>query len=85
MDEIWSVLDEIVYWQYSDLLLYYFMLSKVTGKILSDGNTYIVPLFYRLHGNIAYIVIVTSLILLLSSYHPSNRNNMDNDYYKIIM
>jgi len=58
------------------------MLLKVTGKILSDHNTCIILLFYRLHGNIVYIVIVTSLILLLSPYHPSNRNNMDIDCSK---
>jgi len=58
------------------------MLLKVTGKILSDRNTFIVSWFYCLHGNIVHIVIVTSLILLLSPYRPSNRNNMDIDYYK---
>jgi len=68
--------------QYLDSLLYRFMLLKVTGKILSDRNIYIVLLFYRLHGNIVHIVIVTSLILLLSPYRPSNRNNMDIDCYK---
>jgi len=47
------------------------MLLKVTEKILSDRNTCIVPLFYRLHGKIVHIVIDTSLILLLSSYRPS--------------
>jgi len=35
------------------------MLLKVTGKILSDRNICIVPLFYRLHGIIIYIVIIT--------------------------
>jgi len=49
---------------------------------LSDRNICIVPLFYRLYGNIVHIVIITSLILLLSLYHPSNRNNMDIDYSK---
>jgi len=34
------------------------MLLKVTEKILSDHNTCIVPLFYRLHGDIVHIVIV---------------------------
>jgi len=38
-------------------------------------------LFYRLHGNIVHIVIVT-LILLLSPYRPSNRHNMDIDCSK---
>jgi len=52
---------------------------KVTGKILSDRNTLIVSLFYRLHGDIVHIVIDTSLILLLPLYRPSNRNNMDSD------
>jgi len=32
-----------------------------------------------LHGNIIHIVIVSSLILLLSPYRPSNQNNMDID------
>ena len=44
-------------------------------KILSDRNTFIVSLFYRLHGNIIHIVIITSLIL----YRPNNQNNMDID------
>ena len=48
------------------------MLLKVTEKILLDRNTFIVLLFYRLHGNIINIVIVT-LILLLSPYRPSNQ------------
>jgi len=58
------------------------MLLKVTGKILSDRNICIVLLFYHLHGNIAHIVIITSLILLLSLYHLSNQNNMDIDCFK---
>ena len=66
---------------YLVLLLYWFMLLKVTGKILSDRNIYIVLLFYRLHGNIVHIVIVT-LILLLLLYRPSNWNNMEIDCYK---
>jgi len=37
------------------------MLLKVTGKILSDRNTCIVPLLYRLYGNIVHIVIIISL------------------------
>ena len=61
------------------------MLLKVTGKILSDRNTCIVSLFYSLNSNIVLIVIVTSLILLLSPYRPSNRNKMDINCYKIIM
>jgi len=56
------------------------MLLKVTGKILLDRNTFIVILFYRLHGNIVHIAIVT-LILLLLLYRPSNQNNMDIDCY----
>jgi len=66
---------------YLVLLLYKSVLLKVTGKILSDRNTFIVPLFYRLHDNIVHIVIVT-LILLLLLYRPSNWNNMEIDYYK---
>jgi len=66
---------------YLVLLLYWFMLLKVTGKILLDRNIYIVLLFYRLYGNTVHIVIVT-LILLLLLYHPSNRNNMDTDWSK---
>jgi len=58
------------------------MLLKVTGKILSNRNICIAPLFYCLHGNIVHIVVVTSLILLLSPYHPSNRNSIDIDCYK---
>jgi len=61
------------------------MLLKVTRKVLSDRNTCIVSLFYRLYGNTVHIIIVTSLILLLLSYHPRNWNNMDIDYYKIMM
>jgi len=53
------------------------MLLKVIGKILSDRNTCIVLLFYRLHDNIVHIVIVTSLILLLSPYCSSDRYNMN--------
>jgi len=34
------------------------------------------------HDNIVHIVIVTSLILLLLPYRPSNRNNMDIDCSK---
>ena len=45
---------------------YYFHVIESYWKILSDRNTCIIPLFYRLHGNIVHIVIVTSLILLLS-------------------
>ena len=71
--------------QYLDSLLYRFMLLKVTEKILSDCNTCIVALFYCLYSNIVHIVIVIPLILLLSPYRPSNRNNMDIDCYKIIM
>jgi len=79
----WSVLYEIVYWlDGAWLLLYWFMLLKVTGKILSDRNICIVPLFYRLYGNIIHIVIVTLLILLLSLYRPNNQNNMDIDWSK---
>ena len=63
------------------LLLYGFMLLKVTGIILLDRNTFIVLLFYRLYGNIIHIVIVT-LILLLLLYRPDNRKNMDVDCYK---
>ena len=67
----WSVLYEIVYWlDGAWLLLYWFMLLKVTGKILSDRNICIIPLFYRIYGNIVHIVIVTSLILLLSPIIP---------------
>jgi len=67
--------------EYYLLLWYKSMLLKVTGKILSDRNTFIVILFYRLHGIIVHIVIVT-LILLLSPYRPSNRNDMDINCYK---
>jgi len=67
--------------EYYLLLWYKSMLLKVTGKILSDRNTFIVILFYRLHGIIVHIVIVT-LILLLSPYRPSNQNNMDTDCYE---
>ena len=50
---------EIVYWlEVSGLLLYWFMLLKVTGKILLDRNTFIVILFYR------YTVILFTLLLL---------------------
>jgi len=58
------------------------MLLKVTEKILSDHDIYIVLLCYRIHGNIVHIVIVTSLRLLLSSYRPSNQNYMDIDCSK---
>ena len=34
------------------------MLLKITEKILSDRNTCIVLLFYRLHGDIVLIVII---------------------------
>jgi len=36
-----------------------FHITEVTGKILSNRNTCIVLLFYRLHGDIVLIVIVT--------------------------
>jgi len=79
----WSVLYAIVHWLDSaGYVTVLFMLLKVTKKILSDHNTCIDPLFYRLHGNIVHIVIIKSLILLLSPYHPSNQNNMDIDWSK---
>ena len=76
-------IDRSDYWwlEVSRLLLYKSMLLKVTGKILSDRNTFIVILFYRLHGIIVHIVIVT-LILLLLLFHPSNWHDMDIDCYK---
>ena len=77
----WSVQEEAVYWAISEFVIV-FMLLKVIGKILSGRNTFIVPLFYRLHGNIVHIVIATSSILLLSPNRSSNRNNMDIDCYK---
>jgi len=55
------------------------MLLKVTEKILSDHNKCIISLFYRLHDNCVHILIVASLILLLSLYRSSNRNNIDID------
>ena len=77
----WSVLDVTIYWVVSELVIV-FMLLKVIEKILSDRNTYIVLLSYRLYGNIVHIIIITSLILLLSSYHSSNRNDMNIDWSK---
>jgi len=41
------------------------MLLKITGKILSDRNTCIVPLFYRLHGDVVHIVIVTIIDIVI--------------------
>ena len=45
-------------------------IEQYLNSLLSDRNTCIVISFYRLHGNIVHIVIVTSLILLLSLYCP---------------
>ena len=59
------------------------MLLRITGKILSDRNIYIVLLFYRLYGNIVHIVIVT-WILLLSPYRPSILDNIDIDWFNWI-
>jgi len=39
--------------------LLHVMLLKITEKILSDCNTCIVLLLYRLHGDIFHIIIVT--------------------------
>jgi len=41
------------------------MLLKVTEKILSDHNTCIVPLSYRLHGDIVPIVIVATIDIVI--------------------
>ena len=42
---------EIVYWlEASRLLLYYFMLLKVTGKWLFDRSTLYSPIVHRIHG-----------------------------------
>ena len=60
----WSVLDETICWTISRLVIV-FRLLKVSGKILSDRNTCIVPLFYRLHGNIVHIVIVTIIDIVI--------------------
>ena len=68
--------------QCRDLLLVLIHVIESYWKILSDRNTCIVPLFYRLHKNIIHIVIITSLILLLSPYRPSNQNNIDINLYK---
>jgi len=81
MDEILISSDETIHWAVSGLAIV-FILLKVTEKILSDCNTCIVLLFHHLYSNIVHIVIVTSLILLLSPYRPSNRNNMDIDCFK---
>jgi len=50
-----------------DLLLYYFMLLKITEKILSDRNACIVILFYRLYGDIVLIVIIDIVIVTVLS------------------
>jgi len=54
--------DEIVYRLDSiwlDIVLIH--VTKITRKILSDRNICIVLLFYRLHGDIVHIVIVTTI------------------------
>jgi len=51
-------------------LLYHCMLLKITEKILSDRNTCIVLLFYRLHGDIfliASVNIIDIVTVIVSS------------------
>ena len=48
---------EALYWAASGLVII-FMLLKVIGKILSDHNTCIVSLFYRLRGNIVILLLL---------------------------
>jgi len=62
----WSVLYEIVHrldgiW----LVIVLFHVTEITEKILSDRNICIVLLFYRLHGNIIYIVIITTIGIVI--------------------
>ena len=54
----WPALDETVYWTVSGIVIVIIYVIEVTGKILSDCNTFIVILFYSLHG------ILFTLLLL---------------------
>jgi len=62
-----------------DLLLYYFMLQKVIGKILFDCNTMYSSIVHHIHSYCSllllsftvYTITVTVTVLLLLPYHPS--------------
>jgi len=63
------------------MLLVYSMLLKITGKVLSDCDSWYcstVLSFTRLYCSHCYC----SVSLLLSLYYPSNLDNMDIDWYK---
>ena len=51
-------MDETVYWLVFRFDIIVLHVTKITEKILSDRNTFIVLLFYQLHGDIVHIVIV---------------------------
>ena len=92
----WPVLDETAIEYYRVLLLYWFMLSKVTGKWLFDRNHGTVLLFivYTVtvtvtvtdiaHRVYDYWLTVAVLLLLLSPYRPSILDNMDIDWFNWI-
>ena len=65
-----------------DMLLVLIHVTEIIKKILPDRNTCNVPLFYRLHSDIVLLLLFPSFTLFLSSYHPSNQNNMDINWSK---
>ena len=46
--------------------------TKIMGKILSNRNTCIILLFYRLHGDIVLIVIVNIIGIVTVTFYLSN-------------
>ena len=82
--QVWdfeTVLYEIVYWlEVSRLLLYYFILLKVTGKRSFDCNTLYSPIVHRIHSYcyrslllISFTVYTITDWLLLYSYRYCHR------------
>jgi len=89
----WSVLYEIVHWLDSSwLLLYWFMLLKVTGKVLFGCNILYSSIIHRIHSYyycLLFLVLLTGymitvdwyIVLLLSLYSLSILSNIDIDCF----
>jgi len=85
VDEILISFYEIVNWlDDAELLLFSFMLLKVSGKVLLDRNT-LYSSIHRIYGYcycslfISLFTVYTITVLLLSLYCPSILSNMDID------
>jgi len=78
----WSVLNETIYWAVSEFVIVLIHIIQSYWKNIVRSKHIYYSIVYHLHGDIVLIVIITSLILLLSPYHPSNQNNMDTDWSK---